>query len=280
MRTIRETIQYVKKRLEVKGIEENAGLLLIEAVYPFSNRTDLFLHLDDEMQNEETLETYLLELMNKKPLQYILKKAWFCGETFYVDSRVLIPRMETEELVELVTKSLQKKKGPFLIFDVCTGSGCIALMLAKRFPQARIVASDISSDALEVAQMNQKHFHAENVSFIKSDLFCSFPLEKADIIVTNPPYIDETEEVDASVKDYEPSIALFPPSGNGLEFYQRLFVALPLHLKVEGLLFAEFGTDQKDRIEDLAHRMLPHSLISFYQDISGKDRFFLLQYYV
>lgn len=280
MRTIRETIAYVKKRLEAKGMEENAGLLLIEAVYPFSSRTELYLHLDDEMQNEEMLETYLLELLCNKPLQYILKKAWFCQETFYVDSRVLIPRMETEELVELVSSFVSKKEQSNLLFDMCTGSGCIALTLAKHFPQMKILASDISEDALDVAKMNQEKLQVNNVDFIKSDLFCSYPLEKADFIVTNPPYIDKTEEVDASVKDYEPHLALFPPSGNGLEFYQRLFVALPLHLKPEGYLFAEFGTNQKERIEQLAHKMLPQSSITFFKDISGKDRFFQLQYHV
>ncbi len=278
MATIREVLEIAKKRIELKGLEENASLLLMEEVNGFTNRTSLLLNLDSEMKNEDLFNFYLMEYLSFKPVQYILHKAWFLGETFYVDKRVLIPRMETEELVEKAIEIASKINEP-LIYDVCTGSGCIALTLAKRLKNASIVGSDISSDALEVANINRNALKVNNVKFIESDLFIKYPLVKADIIVSNPPYVDKSEVLDKMVKDFEPSFALIPPSGNGLEFYQRFFIALPSYLKEGGYFIAEFGENQKDDIELMIKKFLSNSKVTFYKDISSKDRFFVLQFF-
>ncbi len=278
MATIREVLEIVKKRIELKGLEVNASLLLMEEVNNFHDRTELLLNLDAEMKNEDLFYYYLMEYLSSKPIQYILHKAWFLGETFYVDKRVLIPRMETEEVVEKVIEIASKLNNP-LIYDVCTGSGCIALSLAKRLKTASIIASDISSEALEVANINRNALNIENVKFIESDLFMKYPLSKADIIVSNPPYVDKSEILNKMVKDFEPSLALIPPSGNGLEFYQRFFISLPSYLKEGGFFIAEFGTDQKDEIEKMINKFLPNSKVTFFKDISSKDRYFVLQYF-
>lgn len=278
MATIREVLEIAKKRIELKGLEVNASLLLMEEVNNFHDKTELLLNLDAEMKNEDLFYFYLMEYLSFKPIQYILHKTWFLGETFYVDRRVLIPRMETEEVVEKVIEIASKLNNP-LIYDVCTGSGCIALSLAKRLKNTSIIASDISSEALEVANINRNALNIENVKFIESDLFIKYPLSKADIIVSNPPYVDKSEVLDKMVKDFEPSLALIPPSGNGLEFYQRFFISLPSYLKEGGFFIAEFGTDQKDGIEKMIKKFLPNSKVTFFKDISSKDRFFVLQYF-
>ena len=278
MATIREVLEIAKKRINQKGLEENVGLLLMEEINGFTSRTDLLLNLDQEMKDEDKFYFYLMEYLSYKPVQYILNKAWFLGETFYVDNRVLIPRMETEELVEKVIEIAQQIKEP-LIYDVCTGSGCIALTLGKRIKSASIIASDISTGALEVANINRSALKVENVRFIESDLFIKYPLVPADIIVSNPPYVDKSEPLERMVKDFEPNNALIPPSGNGLEFYQRFFISLSSYLKDGGYFIAEFGTNQKDDILNMASSLLPNSNITFYKDISGKDRFFVLQYF-
>ena len=114
---------------------------------------------------------------------------------------------------------------------------------------------------------------------LKRYLFIKYPLVPADIIVSNPPYVDKSEPLERMVKDFEPNNALIPPSGNGLEFYQRFFISLSSYLKDGGYFIAEFGTNQKDDILNMASSLLPNSNITFYKDISGKDRFFVLQYF-
>ncbi len=278
MATRREILNIALTRIKHKGLEENVGLLLMEEIEGLISRTDLLCSLDSEMINESQYLVCLMEYLSGKPLQYIIKKAWFYGNTFYVDNRVLIPRMETEELVDAAIKIARDMDNP-VIYDICTGSGCIALSLGINLSNARIVGSDISKEALEVANINRNALKVENVSFIESNLFINYPLTYVDMIVSNPPYVDQSETLEAMVKDYEPSLALIPPSGNGLEFYQRIFTAIPNYLKNGGYLLCEFGTNQKESIQKLANELLANSKITFYKDISSKDRYFVLQYF-
>ncbi len=278
MRTIKEVLDYVNEKIEKKGLEKSSGLLLIEHLNGFQDRTEIYLHLDEEMKNEDLLEVYLLEYLSGKPIQYILKEAWFLGNRFYVDDRVLIPRMETEELLVAALEIAKQMDKP-LVYDIGTGSGCLALSLAQRIENARIVASDISLEALEVAKINCEKMALSNVEFLASDLFLAFPLDqKADMIVCNPPYIGKDDYIERVVKNYEPKVALIPPSGNGLEIYQRLFIALPHHLKKNGFLLAEFGYNQKKALEEMVKRLLPGCEVTFYQDINKNDRYFILKY--
>ena len=279
MLTIREKLFKAKELINQKSLEENVGFLIMEEVQNFKSRTELLLNLDKEMTNEELFDSYLMEYLLGKPIQYVLKKAWFLNNIFYVDNRVLIPRMETEEVVQAVLGVAKNMKSP-LIYDVCTGSGCIALTLGLSLKDAKIIGSDISLDALDVANINRTALNVENVKFIHSDMFIKYPYVQADIIVSNPPYVDKKEKLEHMVLHYEPNNALFPPSGNGLEFYQRFFIVLPSYLKDGGYFIAEFGTNQKEGIEKMALSLLPNSKIEFYKDISNKYRYFILQYFV
>lgn len=275
---IKEALQIAKNKINEKGLEENAGLLLVEKLSGINNRTELFLKMDESCIDEQLFYVQLQRYLNGEPMQYVLNQAWLLNEEYYVDSRVLIPRMETEELVLKAIEILKTLEYPF-VFDICTGSGCIAISLKKHISDMEIIASDISKSAIEVAKMNQERLLADDIEWLVSDLFQNYPATKADLIISNPPYIDAAEKIDELVLKNEPYIALFPPSGNGLEMYEKLFKELPSHLKEGGYFMAEFGYQQKDELEKMVKKYLPSSKIEFYKDISNKDRYFVLRYF-
>lgn len=275
---IKEALQIAKNKINEKGLEENAGLLLVEKLSGINNRTELFLKMDESCIDEQLFYVQLQRYLNGEPMQYVLNQAWFLNEEYYVDSRVLIPRMETEELVLKAIEILKTLEYPF-VFDICTGSGCIAISLKKHISDMEIIASDISKSAIEVAKMNQERLLVDDIEWLVSDLFQNYPATKADLIISNPPYIDAAEKIDELVLKNEPYIALFPPSGNGLEMYEKLFKELPSHLKEGGYFMAEFGYQQKDELEKMVKKYLPSSKIEFYKDISNKDRYFVLRYF-
>lgn len=275
---IKEALQIAKNEIHQKGLEENAGLLLVEHLSGINNRTELFLKMDESCIDEQLFYTQLQRYLNGEPMQYVLNRAWFLNEEYYVDSRVLIPRMETEELVLKAIEILKTLEYPF-VFDICTGSGCIAISLKKHISDMEIIASDISKSAIEVAKMNQERLLVDDIEWLVSDLFQNYPATKADLIISNPPYIDASEKIDELVLKNEPYIALVPPSGNGLEMYEKLFKELPSHLKEGGYFMAEFGYQQKDELEKMVKKYLPSSKIEFYKDISNKDRYFVLRYF-
>lgn len=275
---IKEALQIAKNKINEKGLEENAGLLLVEKLSGINNRTELFLKMDESCIDEQLFYVQLQRYLNGEPMQYVLNRAWFLNEEYYVDSRVLIPRMETEELVLKAIEILKTLEYPF-VFDICTGSGCIAISLKKHVSDIHIMASDISRPAIEVAKMNQERLLVDDIEWLVSDLFQNYPAKKADLIISNPPYIDASEKIDELVLKNEPYIALVPPSGNGLEMYEKLFKELPSHLKEGGYFMAEFGYQQKNELEKMVKKYFPSSKIEFYKDISNKDRYFVLRYF-
>lgn len=275
---IKEALQIAKNKINEKGLEENAGLLLVEHLSGINNRTELFLKMDESCIDEQLFYVQLQRYLNGEPMQYVLNRAWFLNEEYYVDSRVLIPRMETEELVLKAIEILKTLEYPF-VFDICTGSGCIAISLKKHVSDIHIMASDISRPAIEVAKMNQERLLVDDIEWLVSDLFQNYPAKKADLIISNPPYIDASEKIDELVLKNEPYIALVPPSGNGLEMYEKLFKELPSHLKIGGYFMAEFGYQQKNELEKMVKKYFPSSKIEFYKDISNKDRYFVLRYF-
>lgn len=275
---IKEALQIAKNEIQKKGLEENAGLLLVEHLSEIKSRTELFLKMDESCIDEQLFYVQLQRYLNGEPMQYVLNRAWFLNEEYYVDSRVLIPRMETEELVLKAIEILKTLEYPF-VFDICTGSGCIAISLKKHISDIHIMASDISRPAIEVAKMNQERLLVDDIEWLVSDLFQNYPAKKADLIISNPPYIDASEKIDELVLKNEPYIALVPPSGNGLEMYEKLFKELPSHLKIGGYFMAEFGYQQKNELEKMVKKYFPSSKIEFYKDISNKDRYFVLRYF-
>lgn len=227
---------------------------------------------DDEKQ----LLDILSELESGRPYQHILGETEFYGMTFSVNEHVLIPRPETEELLELAIKRIQRSElfgiQGLKILDIGTGSGVIPLVLKKHFPHAEVFSIDFSEKALAVARKNAT-LHRLEINFIHADYLNSGLDENFDIIISNPPYIgiDELNEIEDSVKGFEPQMALFSPVADALVFYRKIAADSVKHMKENGLLFLEIN--QNLGPETLA-LYLPHfSEAELIKDLSENDRF-------
>ena len=206
-----------------------------------------------------------------EPVQYIVGDVDFYGNIIKVNKNVLIPRRETEELVEKVLKRIQVFDSP-VIADIGTGSGAIAITLAKKL-NTLVYASDISLKALEVAKENVA-INKANVTFFEGDMLKPYIENniKLDVIVSNPPYIKEDEKIEDIVKNNEPLLALYAKN-NGLEFYDSILKNASYVLKDKYLIAFEIGMDQGKNIEALAKKYLSNSIVEIEKDLSGKDRF-------
>lgn len=241
------------------------------------NYTQLQLRRND-LVSEEILTKFnqgIQLLLKDEPVQYILGEAYFLGEKFSVDDNVLIPRQETEEMVEKIIQD--HSESSMSILDVGTGSGVIAISLALKFPDDEVVASDISSDALKVAAKNAQRLQTDNVHFFQSNLFSNDKLGKFDVIVSNPPYIAESEQnvMDQSVIKYEPDLALYGKN-DGLDFYEQFSKQVIEYLNPGGKLYMEFGYNQKNKIKQIFSNNMPDYAVEFYKDISGNYRYLKL----
>ncbi len=215
------------------------------------------------------IEDAIKRLNNGEPVQYIVGNVDFMGNIINVNSSVLIPRFETEELVSETIKKIKLAfNNKIDILDLCTGSGCIAISLAKE-TNSNIDATDISKDALEVAKNNSK-LNNTSINFINTDLYTGIN-KKYDVIISNPPYISEDEEIMDIVYKNEPNIALFADN-NGLEFYERILKDIKSILKDKYIIAFEIGMTQYDRIESLKELYLPEASIECKKDMQGRDR--------
>ncbi|MBI5178264.1 MAG: peptide chain release factor N(5)-glutamine methyltransferase [Nitrospinae bacterium] len=205
-----------------------------------------------------------------EPVFYITGKKEFHNYVFYVDPSVLIPRPETEEMVEAALKRFPGPE-PKAVCDVGTGSGCIGITLALERPQWRVTAVDVSEKALEVAKINAQHLNAANITFAKSDLFSAVP-EKFDLIVSNPPYVDVAVRggLQVEVRKFEPPIALFAEE-SGLKVIRQLVAEAAEHLNPGGAFFCEIGYDQKEAVEKLFYPAVWKEVV-FIKDLAGHDR--------
>ncbi len=232
-------------------------------------------------------EKYRDELLAHRPVQYVLNESWFEGMKFYVDERVLIPRPETEELVEWITQSITTASPPAPapkplatapgILDVGTGSGCIAITLAKKFPALAVHACDISEGALDVARQNARTLHADNnvhfyqLDFLDSDQWVNLPSIRW--LVSNPPYIPlkERSEMAPHVMGAEPSVALFVADDDPLIFYRSLGNFARQHLSEGGRLFVEIHEGMSAPVVRLFRATGAKEVIPK-KDLQGKDR--------
>jgi release factor glutamine methyltransferase len=195
------------------------------------------------------------ELMHHKPVQYVLKEAWFKNMVFYVDEHVLIPRPETEELVDWVIEICKHPKINTPILEIGTGSGCISITLKKALPEASITAIDISEAALKVAEQNAKKLHASvnfaQLDFLSEALWQSLSTYK--IIVSNPPYIplNEKEKLDKNVTAWEPDSALFVPDNDPLIFYRKMAAFGKTNLEKDGMILVECHQDYAKDVQRL-----------------------------
>lgn len=199
---------------------------------------------NEEIQDLTNVNRHLTLLTEGKPLQYITGVQWFLGFPFKVNENVLIPRPETEELVEWVVQENQSRN--CRIIDIGTGSGCIAVTLAKLLPAAEVWATDVSAGAMELAAQNAAANEVK-VQFVNDDILHSEinPEEKFDIIVSNPPYIplSEADSLETQVRDYEPHLALFAPSNDPLLFYKAILRFAGKHLRKNGICYFEIHKD-------------------------------------
>ncbi|HTZ89214.1 MAG TPA: peptide chain release factor N(5)-glutamine methyltransferase [Alloacidobacterium sp.] len=248
----------------------DAELLLLHAIE--RDRAFLLAHPDSEITAEQQAqyEEWLLRRAAHEPIQYILGEQEFYGLTFVVSPDVLIPRPETEHLVEALLARVPHD-GPLRIADVGTGSGAIAVVLANALLQAQVTALDISEAALAVARRNaETHQVAERVRFLKSDLLRAVAGESFDAIVSNPPYVAEVDwgSLEPQVRDYEPACALFA-GPSGLDIYERLIPQAHAALKPGGWLLMEIGLGQR---KALARLLSGWGNVSFIDDLQGIPR--------
>lgn len=210
------------------------------------------------------------KLIKGKPLQHITNHQEFMKSDFYVDENVLIPRADTEILVEEVINSCDKNKD-YKILDLCTGSGAIGVSLAKYIQNSYVTCTDISSKALEIAKKNAKENNIENIEFIQSDMFENIN-KKFDIIVSNPPYIskDVIKTLDKEVQN-EPSIAL-DGGIDGLDFYKIIVNNAHVYLQKDGQIFLEIGYDQKEDVTNLLKVSEKYYKIYSKKDLYDNDR--------
>lgn len=269
--TIRETIQKIEGAISVLYDSREATAVARQVVcrrcgYNFSQ---LVVHYDDEVQIPD-LESIVAELAAARPVQYVLGEAEFCDLDFTVSEGVLIPRPETEELVEWVASGA--KRGA-RILDVGTGSGAIAVALAKKVEGAEVVAVDISEKALQIAAENVAR-HSANVTLVKADALGDMShLGQFDIIVSNPPYIPQSDisAMHSNVVDYEPHTALFVADSDPLCFYRSIAQNGVKMLRDGGSLYFEiyerFGAQMVKMLEEMGY-----SDSEVVKDIFGKER--------
>ncbi|EFX91499.1 N5-glutamine S-adenosyl-L-methionine-dependent methyltransferase [Actinobacillus ureae] len=201
------------------------------------------------IEKERIIEMVQQRLGMRKPVAYLTNSTWFCGAEYYVDERVIVPRSPIGELIQQGFTGILRAE-PKRILDMCTGSGCIAIACAERFPHAEVDAVDLSLDALDVAQINIEHHQvAHRVFPISSDLFTDIPQDKYDLIVTNPPYVDQ-EDLGYMPQEFhhEPELAL--GSGvDGLDITKRILAEAPNYLADNGVLVCEVGNSMVHLME-------------------------------
>lgn len=273
--TYQEAINKGKELLIQNQIYEGFGFRLMLELCEL-NQINLYLEKDNEM-NESLMDEYFTKidrLVQHEPLAYVLGFEWFFGRRFITDENVLIPREETEELIGYVLADIQDyfEKKDLVIFDVATGSGNIGITLKAELPYAEVYCSDISAEAIEVAKQNAKNLDTE-ITFLVGDM--GQPLIqkqlKCDVLVCNPPYIQSHEEVEKSVLDYEPHVALFGGE-DGLNFYRQILDEAPLLLKERGMIAFEMGFDQRETMTKEIQKRFPNARIHFEKDLNNLDR--------
>jgi release factor glutamine methyltransferase len=270
---------------ELQTIQEDAEIesfffILTEFLHNLK-RIDVSLHPDFEVTESDfkKWQTIISELKTEKPIQYITGEAWFYGLRFEVNENTLIPRPETEELVDWIVDGLKIKAKGQRVLDIGTGSGCIPIALKKEIPSAQVSAIDISEKALEMARKNALNNQVE-VNFIQQDILQSSNLQISkssnllfDVIVSNPPYVRNLEkhEIKKNVLDYEPHLALFVDDSDALLFYRKIAQLALKSLTPNGKLFFEInqylGKETVELVEQLGFKN-----IELRKDFMGNDR--------
>lgn len=239
-------------------------------------------HFDENINQSNLINIYNtgVELKKGTPIQYILKEAFFCDLTFNVSNAVLIPRPETEELVDLIIKSQTTHNSPISILDIGTGSGCIPITLKKHLPLAKVFGIDISEQALEIAKSNALKNNVD-VEFIKQDILSNFLILNSNfsIIVSNPPYVlnSEAKQMDVRVLEHEPHLALFVEDNDPIIFYKRIIDLCDKYLEEKGWLYFELNPMYAIDVKNYANDSKIFNFTEILNDMSGKQRFLKAQ---
>lgn len=270
-----EALAWASSYLETRKREPLAARFFLQDILGW-NYTELMMHLQDAVTDE--LHTRFIqgieEIASGTPYQYVVGHAEFYGRHFYVTPATLIPRPETEELIEQV---VARKKALFgeasvKLADVGTGTGCIGVTLKLEMPEADVVAVDISEEALDVATKNAANLKAD-VMFLQGDLTAPLEAHSVDVFVSNPPYIAESEKADMTdtVLAHEPHLALFAEE-DGLYCYRRITQRLPVIMKDKGLVAFEIGHLQGPAVAKLLQDAFPEAVVDVVADLNGRDR--------
>lgn len=265
-----ETISQLEKNLQEIG-EDPENLTYVFRELKSWSLLDFILHQNKEVteSDQKILESIMAQLEDHRSPQYITGKAYFRDLELAVDERVLIPRPETEELVDLVLK--ENSKADLRILDIGTGSGAIAISLKSARPDWQVTASDISQGALQLAEENSK-LNQVSLDFVESDVFGQIT-GTFDVIISNPPYIayGDKDEVGMNVLASEPHLALFADE-DGFAIYRQIIEGAGEHLSENGKLYFEIGYKQGDGLRALLSKHFPQKRIRVLEDIFGKDR--------
>ena len=256
-------------------IHKDEARLLLSILMDY-NPLELNLHLNDkvEVEIEKKFKDAVILLKQGKPLQYVLSNAPFYGYDFYVNKSVLIPRFDTEVLVEEANKLITKKFSKAKVLDLCTGSGCIGITLKLLNDNLDVTLADISPEALEVAKINKDKFNLD-LEIIESDLFSNIN-DKYDVITCNPPYIGHEEEIMDLVKNNEPHQALYADE-EGLFYYKKIFKVIKKYLNDKYILFFELNSEKANEILDLAKNSFINDKITIKKDLNGLDRVLIIE---
>jgi release factor glutamine methyltransferase len=275
--TIHEEIAAARNRLRAAGLsspEADLGSRVL-AEFVLGWPTERLLADGHESAGAEFVRTYrqLVERRaSREPLAYIVGIREFWGLAFEVSPAVLIPRPETEFIVEAALELFSDSRTPFAVADVCTGCGCIAVAVARERPLARVLATDVSAAAVDVARLNAARHHVgERMEFAVGDLLA--PVGQVDAILANPPYVVSSARpaLQPEVRDHEPDVALFG-GVDGLHMIRRLVTTAPAHLREGGYLVFEFGYGQDPEVEALVAATDALELVELRRDLQGIAR--------
>lgn len=264
--TVENLLFFAKQHIH----SDHAKILIAELLN--CNPLELLNHPEEEVSQDQVnlLKKEIKALEENKPLQYVIGHVNFYGHEFDIDNRVLIPRFETEELVENTVEYINKFfTNPVDIIDLGCGSGVIGLTLEKKVSTNSVDLVDISPEALEVTHKNCVKLNSK-ANIIQSDMFTNI-VKKYDIIISNPPYIKTTEEIEEIVKNNEPHLALYA-GADGLDCYKKILKQASIHMKDKSLIAFEIGMTQAKDITKLAYQYLENITIEVKKDLSGKDR--------
>ena len=280
MTTYKAAIKVAEEKIkQTSGNVYDVKLLMMELLREIA--LDLYLEYDQAV-NQDVYNKFLSgieRLKEDEPLAHILGYTWFMGYKLEVNSAVLIPRDETEELVGNVLIELDRffeEQESITVIDVGTGSGAIAISLKKEEPKVKMYASDISAAAVKVANQNALNNHAEIAFFVGNmlDPYIDAGI-KVDILLCNPPYIPSEEELERSVNDYEPHLALFG-GPDGLKYYQEVFENAPKILNQRALMAFEIGYNQREVLLKMVKEYYPNCKAEVLKDINDKDRMLMV----